>query len=72
MSDIQFWKSELNRETGEMIDETNKLNGAKKALETFLKETDNQLHIAQECLYNREKRQGNPSCHHRSKMPSIY
>lgn len=41
-----------------MIDESVQLNQARKALETFLKESDNQIHIARECLYNREKRQG--------------
>ncbi|GFO35224.1 tektin-3-like [Plakobranchus ocellatus] len=40
-----------------LISETNALNEAKRILEKNLAETDNPLHIAQECLYNREKRQ---------------
>lgn len=41
-----------------MLDETAQLDKARKALETFIKESENQVHIARECLYNREKRQG--------------
>ena len=41
-----------------MITEIESLNRAKGVLEKALAETDNPLHIAQECLYNREKRQG--------------
>ena len=41
-----------------MIQEINDLAEAKRVLEKTLAETANPLHIAQECLYNREKRQG--------------
>ena len=41
-----------------MLTEIELLNKARRALETFLKESDNQIHIAMECLYHREKRQG--------------
>lgn len=41
-----------------MIQEINDLAEAKRILEKTLAETANPLHIAQECLYNREKRQG--------------
>lgn len=58
MQDIQFWEGELTNETDKLLHEMEFLQKGKKALETFLKETDNQLHIAQESLYNREKRQG--------------
>ena len=58
MSDIEYWKTELSHETDAMLDETAQLDKARKALETFLKESENQVHIARECLYNREKRQG--------------
>ena len=58
IGDIQFWKSELEHETGSMLTEIELLNKARRALETFLKESDNQIHIAMECLYHREKRQG--------------
>ncbi|KAK3748289.1 hypothetical protein RRG08_039541 [Elysia crispata] len=57
LGDINFWKSELNNELDQLISETNALNEAKRLLEKNLAETENPLHIAQECLYNREKRQ---------------
>ncbi|KAK0049209.1 tektin-3 [Biomphalaria glabrata] len=57
IGDINFWKNELNLETDNMISETNQLQEAKRVLEKFLAETENPLHLAQECLYHREKRQ---------------
>lgn len=57
IGDINFWKTEVNHETDSMITETNQLNEAKRILEKCLAETENPLHIAQECLYHREKRQ---------------
>ncbi|XP_067936930.1 tektin-3-like [Watersipora subatra] len=58
ISDVKFWKREVDAETEAMIGEMEQLNRARQALETFLKETDNQAHIAKECLYEREKRTG--------------
>jgi len=58
IGDIQFWKTELNNETDNMIAEINALSEAKRVLEKALQETENPLHISQECLYHREKRQG--------------
>lgn len=58
ISDIQFWKTELSNETDNMIAEINALVEAKRVLEKALQETENPLHISQECLYHREKRQG--------------
>lgn len=58
IGDINFWKTELNNETDNMITEIESLSRAKGVLEKALAETENPLHIAQECLYNREKRQG--------------
>ncbi|XP_076455488.1 tektin-3-like isoform X2 [Babylonia areolata] len=57
IGDITFWKTELNHETDNMISEINALTEAKRILEKALQETENPLHISQECLYNREKRQ---------------
>lgn len=56
--DINFWKKELENETDAMITEIARLNENKRVAEKALAETENPLHIAQECLYNREKRQG--------------
>ncbi len=58
IGDIDFWKNEVAHETDNMITEIDSLAKAKGVLEKALLETDNPLHIAQECLYNREKRQG--------------
>lgn len=58
IGDIQFWKTELSNETDNMIAEINALQEAKRVLEKALQETENPLHISQECLYHREKRQG--------------
>ncbi|ESO84948.1 hypothetical protein LOTGIDRAFT_131218 [Lottia gigantea] len=57
IGDITFWKTELNHEIDNVIAETNALNEAKRVLEKALAETENPLHVAQECLYHREKRQ---------------
>lgn len=58
LQDINFWKSELNHELDEMGKEINDLNTWKNRLENALKETEGPLQIAQECLFNRENRQG--------------
>lgn len=58
IGDIQFWKTELNNETDRVITESEALTRAKGVLEKTLAETENPLHVAQECLYFREKRQG--------------
>jgi len=58
IADINFWKSEVNHELDEMGKEINDLTNWKKRTEQALKETEGPLQIAQECLFNREKRQG--------------
>ncbi|XP_060700564.1 tektin-3 isoform X2 [Hemiscyllium ocellatum] len=58
VNDIMFWKSELSHETEQMIGETNSLIEVKKRLERALAETEGPLQMAQECLYQREKRIG--------------
>lgn len=58
IGDINFWKTEVQNETDNMITEIDALQRHKGVLEKALAETENPLHIAQECLYNREKRQG--------------
>jgi len=58
IGDIQYWKTEVTNETDNMITEINALQESKRILDNCLAETENPLHVAQECLYNREKRQG--------------
>lgn len=55
--DIAFWQSELDAEIGRMKQEIDDLNRARRMTEKLLAETENQLHVTQECLYAREKRQ---------------
>ncbi len=57
IGDIQFWKTEVANETDNVMTEIDCLARCKASLEKALAETENPLHIAQECLYNREKRQ---------------
>ncbi|VDQ01800.1 unnamed protein product [Trichobilharzia regenti] len=63
ISDIVFWENELTDEIDKVVKENNDLIRAKRITEKLLAETDNQLHIAQECLYQREKRQGTDLVH---------
>ena len=58
IGDINFWKSEVSTETDCIVDEIKGLSKARSVLAKALAETEKPLHIAQECMYNREKRQG--------------
>ena len=55
--DTAFWQSELDSEIARMKQEIDDLIRARRIAEKLLAETENHLHITQECLYNREKRQ---------------
>lgn len=57
VGDLTFWKTELDNECDNMVGEINSLTECKRIAEKCLQETENPLHISQECLYNREKRQ---------------
>ncbi|CAG5132813.1 unnamed protein product [Candidula unifasciata] len=56
--DISFWKSELNNEINAMATEIENLKECKQTCEKALADSANPLHISEECLLNREKRQG--------------
>jgi len=56
LNDITFWKSELDRQYQETEDEIQRMMQFKNRLEVALSATDIPLHIAKECLQNREKR----------------
>lgn len=58
VSNINFWKSELQHEIDNQVAETNALVEVKKRLERALAETEGPLQVAQECLYHRERRSG--------------
>lgn len=56
LNDISFWKSELDRQHKETEDEIQKMLDYKNRLETALSSTEIPLHIAKECINNRQKR----------------
>ncbi|KAL8579400.1 hypothetical protein ACOMHN_026765 [Nucella lapillus] len=56
--DIDFWKSELNREIVDLREETDRLLAQKKRLENALRATEIPLHIATDNLNCRQRRQG--------------
>ncbi|XP_034328092.2 tektin-3 isoform X2 [Magallana gigas] len=58
VSDIAFWKSELISEISHLEAESHNLEEYRRTLEKALGDTANPLHIAEECLMHREKRQG--------------
>jgi len=61
--DISFWKSELNNEIRAMEVETDNLKEHKRVLEKAYHDTKHPLAIAEECLLQREKRQGIDQVH---------
>lgn len=54
MHDVNFWKTELNREIEDMINETDLLHEEKRRTNRALDATVAPLHIATESLNNRE------------------
>ena len=58
MNDIDFWKQELDKEKDKMVKKINQVESKRRDIEKQLHETENQLKVAQENLYEREKRQG--------------
>ncbi|VDP91149.1 unnamed protein product [Echinostoma caproni] len=57
LSDIVFWENELSDEIDHMTKEINDLIRAKRVTKKLYAEVENQIHVVQECLYQREKRQ---------------
>ncbi|XP_004692185.1 PREDICTED: tektin-5 [Condylura cristata] len=58
LSDIGFWKSELNYELERLTSEGHNLETVKRRLECAAEEVNCPLQVALECLYQREKRIG--------------
>lgn len=58
LHDINYWKSELQREITDMISETDLLCQQKLRLENALRATEIPLHIATDNLHCRQRRQG--------------
>ncbi|KAG8227484.1 hypothetical protein J437_LFUL002373 [Ladona fulva] len=58
ISDTTFWRDELASEAERLAAESGLLRDTKRALEKAISDLEAPLHIAQECLYHRENRQG--------------
>lgn len=58
INDIEFWKQELEKEKDKMSKKINSVECKRREVEKQLHDTENQLKVAQENLYEREKRQG--------------
>lgn len=58
LTDTTFWRNEVATELERMIAESNLLQDTRRALEKAIQDCEPPLHIAQECLYHRENRQG--------------
>jgi len=58
LHDVNYWKSELQREITDMITETDLLWKQKVRLENALRATEIPLHIATDNLHRRQRRQG--------------
>ncbi|KAK2187322.1 hypothetical protein NP493_169g01020 [Ridgeia piscesae] len=58
VTDITFWKDELNSEMRAMDHEIENLQEHKRVLEKAYHDTKNPLAVAEECLLQREKRMG--------------
>ncbi|XP_060535106.1 tektin-3-like isoform X2 [Cylas formicarius] len=58
ITDTTFWRNEVRTELERLLTETGLLQDSKRALEKAIDDIEGPLHIAQECLYHREKRHG--------------
>lgn len=58
INDIEFWKQELDREKDKLHKKIIQVDNKRRDVEKQLHDTENQLKVAQENLYEREKRHG--------------
>ncbi|XP_076453416.1 tektin-1-like [Babylonia areolata] len=56
LDDIRYWKKELDDKLAGLVTEIDSLLAFKKRVEKALQATDEPLHIARQCLANRERR----------------
>jgi tektin-3 len=55
---LTFWRNEARTELERLLTESDLLQEARRSLEKAIADIEGPLHIAQECLYQRENRQG--------------
>lgn len=58
ITDTTFWRNEVRNELERLITEANLLQDARRNIDKAIADIEGPLHIAQECLYQRESRQG--------------
>ncbi|KOB71459.1 Uncharacterized protein OBRU01_13705 [Operophtera brumata] len=58
ITDTTFWRNEVSIEMERLVATCEKLNDTRRQLERAIAGIEGPLHIVQECLYHREKRQG--------------
>ncbi|XP_066250669.1 tektin-3-like [Euwallacea similis] len=58
ITDTTFWRNEVRTELERLLTETSLLQDAKRAIDKAINDIEAPLHIAQECLYHRERRNG--------------
>lgn len=63
ITDVTFWRNELNTELEKLIAESQQLSDTKRKTTKALQDCEAPLHIAQECLYHREGRQNIEKVH---------
>lgn len=59
INDINFWRNEIASELERLVQEIERLNDCNSVLNKAIKDIENPLRIAEECLYYREARKGN-------------
>lgn len=63
LHDLAFWRNELNTELEKLLAEFALLGDSRRKAQRALEDLDPPLHVAQECLYHRESRQGIDKVH---------
>ena len=58
LTDLTFWRNEARTELERLLSHIDSLQEARRNLEKAVADIEGPLHIAQECLYQRENRQG--------------
>ncbi|XP_034119582.1 tektin-3 [Drosophila sulfurigaster albostrigata] len=63
ITDLTFWRNELNAELEKLIGEMSDINELQRQCGKAMLDLEVPLHIAQECLFHREARQGMEKVH---------
>ncbi|XP_043251653.1 tektin-3-like [Colletes gigas] len=63
MNDVNFWRNEVASELERLLHEIERLQDSRSVVEKAIRDIEGPLHIAEECLYHREARQGTELVH---------